>query len=221
MLPSKFKTKIIKRTSGRVFAIGDIHGEYDGLLRELERVNFDKKKDLLICPGDLIDRGPKNKEVINLIDEPWFEATLGNHDYMAIKAEESISRYTHWLVNGGAWISEHSVDDRNNLIEKLETLPLAIELHFNGKVYGFVHALVPDYKWSNLDGYKRKDLAHQDSPIWGREQVNNRTKSVKGVDAVFHGHTIHKEITNRGNRCYIDLKLFGYTPKKQYLIELT
>ena len=49
-------------------------------------VNFDFDNDRLICSGDLIDRGEKSREVVELLDESWFYSTLGNHELMCIDA---------------------------------------------------------------------------------------------------------------------------------------
>lgn len=46
----------------RYFAIGDIHGEYDLLVKMLE--NWDCENETLILLGDLVDRGPDAKKVV-------------------------------------------------------------------------------------------------------------------------------------------------------------
>lgn len=43
-----------------VFVIGDLHGCYDILMKALKEEGFDRSKDLVVCVGDLIDRGSKN-----------------------------------------------------------------------------------------------------------------------------------------------------------------
>lgn len=65
--------------------IGDIHGSYDELLKLLELVKYEVNKYKIIFLGDYTDRGPKSKEVIDLLieikklnDETVF--LLGNHD---------------------------------------------------------------------------------------------------------------------------------------------
>lgn len=70
----------------REFVIGDIHGEYQKLIKCLKAVNFDYQNDKLIQLGDIVDRGPHSyhcieelKLIKNLIlikgnhDECWFE----------------------------------------------------------------------------------------------------------------------------------------------------
>lgn len=73
----------------RVFAVGDIHGNsklLDDLLSKIEPTNSDK----LIFLGDLINRGPDSKGVINRLLELRQTVScnfiLGNHDEMLLGA---------------------------------------------------------------------------------------------------------------------------------------
>lgn len=65
---------------GRTIVVGDIHGCFDELtdLLELIKLNND---DRLIAVGDLITKGPKNREVLDLfISDPRLSSVVGNHD---------------------------------------------------------------------------------------------------------------------------------------------
>ena len=64
----------------RTIVVGDIHGCYDELVDLLEEVKFGGN-DRLISVGDLITKGPKNREVLDrFMSEPNFLAVIGNHD---------------------------------------------------------------------------------------------------------------------------------------------
>ncbi|HEY5884821.1 MAG TPA: metallophosphoesterase [Pyrinomonadaceae bacterium] len=64
----------------RTIVVGDLHGCYDELLDLLEKVSFGSE-DRLICVGDLITKGPKNREVLDrFMTDPQFSAVIGNHD---------------------------------------------------------------------------------------------------------------------------------------------
>ena len=41
----------------RILAVGDVHGEADGLERLWKKIAFDDERDLLVFLGDYIDRG--------------------------------------------------------------------------------------------------------------------------------------------------------------------
>ena len=64
------------------YAVGDIQGCYDALSRGLDQINFDQSVDTLICVGDLVNRGPDNLKVVNLLKSLNNQCltVLGNHD---------------------------------------------------------------------------------------------------------------------------------------------
>ena len=51
----------------RTFAIGDIHGDLEALLKTLGAFPKLTKEDTLLFVGDYIDRGPKSREVVDYI----------------------------------------------------------------------------------------------------------------------------------------------------------
>lgn len=67
-------------TLGRDLIIGDLHGHYDTLRHLLCENRFDKKIDRVISVGDVIDRGPRSWDCLQLFREPWFHGVKGNHE---------------------------------------------------------------------------------------------------------------------------------------------
>ena len=66
--------------STRTIVVGDIHGCYDELTQLLEKVNFGED-DRVVAVGDLITKGPKNREVLELfMTDARFSTVIGNHD---------------------------------------------------------------------------------------------------------------------------------------------
>ena len=64
----------------RTIVVGDLHGCYDELMALMDKVNLGEK-DRVVCVGDLITKGPKNKEVLELfMNDPRFSTVIGNHD---------------------------------------------------------------------------------------------------------------------------------------------
>lgn len=64
------------------YAVGDIQGCYDPLMRVLEQVNFDPADDTLYCVGDLVNRGPKSLKTLRFLKSLGNQcvSVLGNHD---------------------------------------------------------------------------------------------------------------------------------------------
>ena len=66
--------------AGRTIIIGDIHGCYDELCALLDEVRAGAL-DRIIAVGDLIVKGERNREVLDLfMSDARFSSVLGNHD---------------------------------------------------------------------------------------------------------------------------------------------
>jgi predicted phosphodiesterase len=64
----------------RTIVVGDIHGCYDELMDLMEQVGLGAK-DRVVSVGDLVTKGPKNREVLELfMTDARFSAVMGNHD---------------------------------------------------------------------------------------------------------------------------------------------
>lgn len=64
-----------------VIIIGDVHGYFWTLKKLLEKI---PKDCLIVFVGDLIDRGPYSKQVVDLVKDRYF-CVKGNHEDMMIK----------------------------------------------------------------------------------------------------------------------------------------
>lgn len=69
----------------RTIVVGDIHGCYDELIELLEKSELGAN-DTVISVGDLIVKGEKNREVLNLFSaDNRFKAVIGNHDLTLLR----------------------------------------------------------------------------------------------------------------------------------------
>lgn len=66
--------------AGRTIVVGDIHGCYDELVELLEKLSLGPE-DRVVAVGDLVVKGEKNREVLDLfIRDERLSAVVGNHD---------------------------------------------------------------------------------------------------------------------------------------------
>ncbi len=71
-MPSTRYQKINAHHYHHIWAVGDIHGDYQLLQSRLHQLSFCPETDLLISVGDNIDRGPESLNVLRLLNQPWF-----------------------------------------------------------------------------------------------------------------------------------------------------
>lgn len=66
----------------RHIVVGDIHGCFDEFVELLEAVNWKEKEDHLILVGDLVDRGPKSRAVVDwaMTHNANISLIQGNHE---------------------------------------------------------------------------------------------------------------------------------------------
>ena len=86
------------------FTIGDIHGNYKGLLQVMERSGFQPEHDLLISLGDVVDGHSETPQVVeHLLSLPNLIAIRGNHDsrWGALDWFENAVANPHWVRQGG------------------------------------------------------------------------------------------------------------------------
>lgn len=219
----------IKRDSGRVFVCTDLHGNIHTLHKMLNDVAFDVNTDLLICCGDLIDRGPDSRETLEhfIYDKTGaFISIRGNHDQFLIDSMNKDDPSGNWVYfNGGQWIlNEEDWKIKDLAVDTEAKLPYYLTLEFMGRRYGFVHAEVPA-EFTSWDQFTATVDA-ESTPVysrmgmWNREVIRGtRADSLPDVDFVFHGHTVLDRPTMVGNRVYLDT---GFVFKKLLtLIEIT
>lgn len=82
----------MKKKYESVWILGDIHGCFETFKALLKKLPEDAK----IClVGDLIDRGPKSKEMVQYVIDNDIDCVKGNHEVMMIENPP------YWSLNGG------------------------------------------------------------------------------------------------------------------------
>ncbi|MCU0592023.1 MAG: serine/threonine protein phosphatase [Desulfobacterales bacterium] len=187
----------------RIFAIGDIHGCYDPLVRLLGRVPIDWTRDRLVFMGDYIDRGPQSFEVIEHLIElqkrhPETVFLKGNHEQMLADYLSGKDRMTY-LYNGGqqtldSYLRNSSAPGRYPIPEAHLRFFESLQLMFETENYIFVHAGLR--KGLPLENQRPEDL------LWIRENFVD-TRHSFGKRVVF-GHTPFDEPRVEPNKIGID-----------------
>ncbi|WP_084494670.1 metallophosphoesterase [Alkanindiges illinoisensis] len=209
--------------TGRLFVVGDIHGCYSLLMAELAKRGFDFNNDLLISVGDLIDRGLQNQECVGLIGKSWFKAVRGNHEQFCIEGflDYNIARQHVMSNNGGAWFYQLNNHIQQQIVSKFQSLPIALEISFKGKKYGFVHAHVEQNDWEEFKaelnaGGSESYRSPVDMALWSRDRVyahssENQYQAIKNIDEVYLGHTVLPRPMRKHNCIFIDTGAFHTT----------
>jgi serine/threonine protein phosphatase 1 len=207
----------------RVYAVGDVHGRADLLIRLMQDLREDiargeyKGRPVLIFLGDYIDRGFQSKEVIDAlisdIVSPFETYFLkGNHEAAMLQFLNDPSIGPRWAEYGGAETlvsygvqpprTRTSLDDWKQASAALKTALPSEHLHFLNNLdlsvrigdYLFVHAGVrPGIP---IDQQTEQDL------LWIREEFLSDRRSFEAV--VVHGHTPEQKPYRDGRRIGLD-----------------
>ena len=122
----------------RTFVIGDIHGCAATLRRLVDGMLQPSTPDRIYLLGDLIDRGPDSKGVLDFIFELrerglYIESIRGNHEEMFLNSCDDPHYLGLWLANGGmATLSSFRADGPGDIPQRyrdfIGSLPLYILL---------------------------------------------------------------------------------------------
>lgn len=122
------------------YAIGDIQGCFESLLKLLERLDFNPVVDRLWFVGDLVNRGPMSLQTLRYVKSLGASAitVLGNHDLHLLAAAYGNDK--HFKADSGL-ADILKADDRDELIDWLRWRPV---LHHDPDLkLTMVHAGLP------------------------------------------------------------------------------
>lgn len=193
----------------RVFVVGDLDADLTKLRTELQKVDFEAGKDLLISLGDIIDRGPDSVRMVKYFHQHGVQMVLGNHEHMMLEALLSRDSYALrlWTQNGGKWHQSESFQTLVAMCKWFAKKPLSIKLQYQGKTIGISHTLPPTWSWATMPDNAE---ACAIPLMWDRERFTKRKHQVNhGVDFSIHGHNSTPECLWIGNSYHIDTGQYG------------
>ena len=169
----------------RRFVIPDVHGCLQTLHKLIEDVIRLERMDTVYLLGDLIDRGPDSKGVIDYIltlREKGFRpvALRGNHEQMLIDACHDQNSYCTWKLNGGAATLESfdvNIPDKIPMKYRrfFESLPFYIELPEIILVHASINCAAED-PFSDHDAMLwRRSSPLDNSRLGGRKMISGHT----------------------------------------------
>ncbi len=168
------------------YIIGDIHGcnrTLNALIQQLAITSSDK----VVFLGDLIDRGPDSKGVVDTVwalqaDGVEVVCLRGNHEQMLIDGLTNASWQISWLRNGGAeTLASFGIEELSDMPEAYVHFFEETRLWYEVGDYLCVHA--------GLNFAAKDPLADSFSILWIREWYQDISYKWLGKRIILHGHT--------------------------------
>ena len=178
-MPSTRYQKINAHHYRHIWAVGDIHGDYQLLQSRLHQRSFCPEKDLLT-------------------------SVKGNHEAMALDAFET-GDGNMWLASGGDWFFDLNDSEQQaaiDLLLKFHHLPHIIEITNDNIKYVIAHADYPgkEYQFG-------KEIAESEL-LWPVDRVqkslNSELQKINGADFFIFGHMMFDNTQTFANQIYID-----------------
>jgi len=191
--------------------IGDVHGCFKTLKALIKKCPKDEE----IClVGDLIDRGPRSKDVVQFVIDNKYHCVLGNHEDMLL--DNSFEGFQTWQKNGADQtlksykiksLNSKTSNTENILFEEhkawMRLLPLYLlfekVIDDKGNKLLVTHSSAAKvWKWREEES--EHNYYFKDNIIWQR---NYNPKKIDGIFNVF-GHTPVKEPVIKEHFAFID-----------------
>jgi serine/threonine protein phosphatase 1 len=187
--------------SGRLFAIGDIHGCVDELATMMNAI-APAHGDTVVFVGDYVDRGPAAREVLDYLielrrsSEAEYVFLKGNHEDMMLSFLGLPGRYgDSFLFNGGAQTLESYGITEDTLDCAFARLPQSHVEFLKGLGTSYLR---PPYLFVHAGILPTRQLEEQsvEDMLWIRQEF------------IFHPHHVGATV------------VFGHTPMRAVMVEL-
>ena len=135
-----------------IYAVSDLHGQYNTFIEGIERVGFGDGDELYVI-GDAIDRGPDSIKIVRHIKEHSnMDLLIGNHEFMMLNAVDPDGQEECngpdrdlWLYyNGGNTTYEEYLkltpDERRSIIRWLNSRYVIKTVKVKDKAFCLTHS---------------------------------------------------------------------------------
>lgn len=166
------------------YVIGDIHGCNKTLNNLLEQLDL-QEEDHLYFVGDLIDRGPTSKGVIETIQAlskrlKEVKCCRGNHEQLMFDSEKGEVEWQAWMRNGGdTTLKSYGITSIKDLPEDHLQFYKNMSYYIDHPMALIVHA---GFNFTSDDPF-----ADKHAMLWTRDHSCDLIKSDQRP--VIHGHT--------------------------------
>ena len=180
----------------RYYVVSDIHGYYSHLIMALKEAGFfdEKEPSVLIVCGDLLDRGPEARQLVEfmlqLMEEGRLIYILGNHEELLVQCLQEIARGGVYEIASGmshhylnrTWDSLLQISEMeeleayrhpNELVRRVirspfykKLLPACVD-YYETAHYIFVHGWIPCF----AEGF-RPYVKYKFNPDWRDAEVH-------------------------------------------------
>ena len=210
--------------SKQVLVIGDVHGCYKELVELLDRAGVSNNPDaIVIFVGDLVNKGPQCKEVLDLVRDIGAYSVRGNHDHRCVTKMIKLREDPNFKLDEKyKWIK--GIDD--SYIDFFKQLPYTISIPSLNAivVHGGLVPNVPLNEQCPLHMMTMRNVVTCLDPVTGEfvfdHLVRDNTGQCwaglwPGPDHVYYGHDAARGLTKSlyatglDTRCVYGKKLTG------------
>lgn len=173
----------------RTIIIGDIHGCYDEFISLLKKIQYKKKKDKLILLGDLMDRGPKSWEMLQIAMRlkkecpESFYMIRGNHDQYILEEPLDMEMSMIWWAVGKEEMKKSFKKHKDDYKKYAGWIEENMKIYHEEDLFRCVHAAIEkeNFEENPVDllvkdhGYSKKNLYSGKLTIIGHTPLEGPT----------------------------------------------
>jgi serine/threonine protein phosphatase 1 len=112
--------------SSRCFVVGDVAGHFGHLTRLINTLDLNPKTDKLVLNGNFLGLAPSSRQVLPWLEKDWVVAILGINESRILDRLNGVDVPTL----AGQWMGYLSEHDKAKLKDRLQGLPVALEVFY-------------------------------------------------------------------------------------------